>query len=481
MMTIPSAATMHPLYRYCIALLFVGACAFGQSAPAESQWKVIEKTFSGDGWFQQWYLVPAIHVTEIKKTAGEPVAGGFTDKANAGRKAFGPERFRHRSLHVYNQGRIPDGSATREAPARQASYSLGSIEKDWDYLVEYRDRVLRENGLTLQSPAVDRVRALGHDIWSQHRDKDHIVDPKNSSPSSYPADTILKSSFCVGAGNALVMVCQTMGIPARSIHMFDHTMTEVQLDGRWWFVENTPRNCREGNFMVDASFMELWTNPTDPRYQFSEHQAQYYWEMMDYFVMFGQIDGLQMHTGGYRRMYLTPQTAGLLYPGEKDFWFKSASADRYALVWGKSVATRYPEMKLKQGQTMRRTFWLGSLSDTKAMEANFNASALPVSATAADADIPANGGDWFVEVNGIRHYLRDMGGWHLVDTKGDTRPRRHYKFDIPLNELKEEAMNTIAMGNSGRGEEYFWMGAVLDATEPAEACLLVHNEGAASK
>jgi hypothetical protein len=179
-----------------------------------------------------------------------------------------------------------------------------------------------------------------------------------------------------------------------------------------------------------------------------------------------------MHTGAYRRMYFTPQTAGLLYPESHDFWFKSALPDRYSLIWGKSVASRYPEMKLKQGQTMRRAFWLGSLRDTKGMEANFNASALPVSDSALDANIPADGGDWFVEVNGNRHYLRDMGGWNLVDTKGDPRPRRHYKFEIPLNELKEEAMNTIAIGNSGRGEEFFWMGAVLNATEPAEACLL---------
>jgi hypothetical protein len=461
---------MSRLRPFLISLVIL---SWGFGASASEEWKVIHRKFSGDGWAQDWYLVPAIHLLEIKKTPGQPIPGGFAEDTAPGRLVFGPGRYRHRSLHEREHplGHIARGRATRESPPRQASYSLGSIEKDWDFLIEYRDRVLRENGLTLDSPAVDRVRAVAKDIWMEHRDKDHIVDPKNNSPSSYPADCLLQSSFCVGAGNALVMVCHTMGIPARSVHMFDHTMSEVQLHGRWWFVENTPRNSREGNYMVDANFMEVWTNPTDPRFGFSPHQARFYWEMMDYFLMFGQIDGLQMHTGGYRRMYLTPQTAGLMYPGQKNIWYKSNLPDRYPLLWGKSVAQRFQQMKVRQGQAMRRTFWIGSLTDTKGIVAQFNASAAPADGSAPDADIPADGGEWFVSINGKRHYLRDLGGWRLRDTEGDNRPRKHYAFDVPLGDLKEQAVNEIVFGNSGEGREFFWMGAVLNVTEPPEACL----------
>jgi hypothetical protein len=452
-----------------LSLCWLSAVVLSPVLGSPVEWKVIPKRFSGPGWSQEWYLVPAIQVVEIRTTPGERVEGGYTEKPSVGRRDNGPERFRHRSLHWTNERRLFSGAATREAPARQVSFALGSVEKDWDFLIQHRDRVLRENGLTLQSPDVDRVRVLARDIWSNHRDREHTVDPKNQSPSSYPADCLLQSSFCVGAGNALVMLCHTMGIPARSIHTYDHTMTEVWIDGRWWFVENTPRNCREGNFMVDASFMEVWSNPFDPRFKFSDHQARYYWEMADYGYMFGQVDGLQMHTGGYRRTSLTPQTAGLLYPETKDIWYKSSFADRYTLLWGRPMAQRYSELKLGQNQMMRRSFWLGSLAETKGLEAQFN---LPRGAVvdATVAQIPADGGEWFVAVNGRRHLLRELGGWRLQTSEYENRPRQYYRFAIPLSELKANAWNEIAIGNAAKGDQFVWLGAAIEAIEPAEAC-----------
>lgn len=223
--------------------------------------------------------------------------------------------------------------------------------------------------------------------------------------------------------------------------------------------------------MVDASFMEVWTNPTNPRFGFSKHQQSYYWEMMDYFNMFGQADGLQMHTGGYRRMYLTPQTAGTLYPATRDIWYKSAAPDRYVLVWGKPVGRRFNALKLAQGHMMGRRFWLGSLADTKAMVVEFNTSGVPGAPEASDANVPADGGEWFVEVNGRRHPLRDNGGFRLEPNSGDNRPRRFLAFAIPMDELKENTWNSVAIGNAGRGDEFFWLGAVIDAASPAEACL----------
>ena len=48
-------------------------------------------------------------------------------------------------------------------------------------------------------------------------------------------------SDCVGRANALVALCAVMGIPARSVGWFNHTVAEVYYNDSWHYAENSQK------------------------------------------------------------------------------------------------------------------------------------------------------------------------------------------------------------------------------------------------
>jgi hypothetical protein len=249
-------------------------------------------------------------------------------------------------------------------------------------------------------------------------------------------------------------------------------MVEVLLDGEWFFVENSHRALSDGgNATIKSDWAYICTHPGDLALGISGKQMQMYYDYMDTHYVFGQADGLFMWVDRFRQLELTPQTAGVLYPGVEEVWYKSNSPDRYDLVWGRPASSD-PRLKLRQGQAFRRRFWLGGLQNTRAIKATFSGPRRPKGSVASEKEtnVPADGGDWCVAVNDQRHYLRDQKGWAVGEGGYRDKENWAFSFDVPLEELNEHSWNTVAIGSSGRGDEFLWFGGFVPSVEPAETC-----------
>ena len=102
-------------------------------------------------------------------------------------------------------------------------------QRDWDILAEAVGQAYSDAGVTDASPVLDRIRALA-DLHNKHRG---IV-----YPSCHPVDTLLYSSFCVGAANLFAALCLIARFPCRTLNNAIHSMAEVWDGERWLFVDN---------------------------------------------------------------------------------------------------------------------------------------------------------------------------------------------------------------------------------------------------
>src|ERR1043166_8921556 len=88
---------------------------------------------------REWSCVPAWDVTAIyREPDGEIVYQG-------------QRRFVFWNRHIDRRFHISHPHATKASP-RVVGRTIGDAAREWDVLIEYRDRYLREAGLTLQSP-----------------------------------------------------------------------------------------------------------------------------------------------------------------------------------------------------------------------------------------------------------------------------------------------------------------------------------------
>lgn len=102
-------------------------------------------------------------------------------------------------------------------------------QRDWDILAEAVDQAYAKVGVTRDSSALDRIQALV-ELHNEHRGKVY--------PSCHPVDTLLYSSFCVGAANLFAALCMVGGFPVRTLNNAIHSMAEVWDGNRWLFVDN---------------------------------------------------------------------------------------------------------------------------------------------------------------------------------------------------------------------------------------------------
>ena len=436
---------------------------------AELEFVPVEKTFRGDGWSVSAAMQPAIHVEEFVARPGEPIP---PSPPPAGVSERPVERYRHRTRHLAPPRQTPQGFFTREQP-RPVSRTFGDVGRDWDFVVQHRDKVLAGAGVTAASSDRDKVHALAEDIWKFRRQiRQPGVDLRTEEPWSHPADTLCYGSWCVGAGNAMVALCNTLRIPARLVGVNDHTMSEVWLDGAWRFVENAGTWLEGGGeCLQERNWAQVIADPHGGGPGITDAQRYRYQVMWQGGYEFPQPDGLFAFEGGFQGAHLTPQTAASLYAGWDEPVFKSAHGDRYDLVWGWPAANcLHDEWILRQGGAFGRRFWLGSLGDTRRVLATFCGPHNQPEMTTPPHRVASDGGEWFVQVNDRRHAVGDQGGWTFLKDGYRDRSVWIHEFEIPLGELRESAWNTIALGNAGRGPEFLHFGGGCEPLAPAEPC-----------
>lgn len=450
--------------------------------------KVIESTDEGDGWTYTANLVPAIHVAEFPKTSGEPMPYEFSDAVKKRRKDTYDYRYLHRSPHRNPEGATPEGFFTADSPRRKNSQTFRSQEMEWEFALQYKERLFESVELTDDAPIEERLAAVAEDIQKNHRHGGRVV-PSHIYTSSHPGDCLAFKGRCVESANAFVCMCNLMQVPARTIHAYGHTTSEILLDGQWKFVENMPKWLVESEVpaIFEKTFAELLEHPRRNAPDLSERFQLQFWGCHSQQYVFPQATGHFMNLGPYRSMCLSPQTVEALYPG-REVTYKNLHADRYQLVSGKPSRRRYAALKLRQGNAFVRRFWLNGLGQTRKLVAYFNG---PKRQTEADVpeehSVSESGGDWFIQVNDKPYFLRDRGGFkfeahsspspavygaHWFEYREDC-PYTYWSipFEIPLGDLDEDGWNTIGIGNAGSGDEFMWFGETDNAYEPKEACL----------
>lgn len=418
------------------------------------------------GFVHRAALSPTIHIEEIRIPAGQLIQGHGNPKVTVHQKDAGPQRFVHRSLHLCPQVSVamPYHVIRPDLPARQeTSVALQDQQRDWDFLARHRDLVFDNKRIQMADSVWDKVHALAEDIWMFRREiqKPGGNDFSKSTPWSHPVDCLIYGSWCLGGAYALMGLCATMGIPARELSIFGHSIAEVWIDGRWCFVDSIGRFPKEGGTnMLRESFGQVRLDPFNPAYPFCPEQRETYWETDILSTMYPD-NGLWLQQ--CRRTYFVPQTALAFYPGWTDPRFKSHHPDRLDLVWGRKGFT--DNVILKKGEALARRFWLGSLAETRGLLATFHGSC-----PAGRVRVPEGGGDWFIAVNERIYPLRDLGGWQFHQPGRADAPTWTHEFSIPLKDLREHGWNTLAIGAAGSGHEFLTFGATAMAELPVEAC-----------
>lgn len=422
------------------------------------------------GTRHEFILVPSIHIEEVRSVEGEEIAGKGNPDLTVHHPEDGPNRYAHRSTHLCPHTTVPDRLISPELPeSQETSLTLQDRERDWDFLNRHAELIFDTRRIRSDDSPREKVEALAEDIWQYRRviQKPGGNDFSQSEPWSHPVDAIMYGSWCLGAAYAFVALCATQGIKARHLALKGHSASEVHLDGRWHYVENIQRFPENGgNNFLDAPFAVVRLDPTNEKYGLCEEQQEFYWDTS--FLSFDSPgDGLWLE--GFDNTVLTPQNAHALYPEWTTPRFKSPQPDRLDLVWGKRAHMfgGLPEMVVREGQAMQRRFWLGSLEETKQLVATFSGFE---SSDVSSHNVPDDGGNWWIAVNGTIHPIRDQGGWSSTKDQSTAEGDWYHTFELPLKELWEGEWNTLAIGCDGPGEEYLWFSGHGETVRPAEPC-----------
>ncbi|MGH7944225.1 MAG: hypothetical protein ACREF9_04355 [Opitutaceae bacterium] len=303
------------------------------------------------------------------------------------------------------------------------SHTFQDHQKDWDFLESKLREILTAARLTDAASDWDKVSAVAN-FCVQTR-----IEKKNRSRWMHPVDFCLHGANCLGAANTLVGFCSVLGLPARTISYAGHTTSEVLLDGKWRWVENTvatvqamkargpvqavsfldqlndPASQVAGEELVNkyAEFNCVYDQERSPFLQFN-HEAYTNW------IFFGTLP--------YR--YEPPRaTSGMgslrevsaLYPEQKGVRYK---CDRLPKVWLTPFRLPWSErpeyLTVDQDHGIRQEFYVPSGRPIKAL------TSLLVLAQAEFKflhNVPRDGGDWYYKINEHKVYIRDLGGWNF--------------------------------------------------------------------
>lgn len=121
---------------------------------------------------------------------------------------------------------MPGGELYKENDGRTAH------QRDWDFIVETRDRILKEKGLLNSSDAYKKMQALADYVQSARGREGERY------PSRHPSDYILHSSYCTGAANTEAAFAATLGLKYRTLNTYAHSTAEVEISGKWHFLDD---------------------------------------------------------------------------------------------------------------------------------------------------------------------------------------------------------------------------------------------------
>ncbi len=325
-------------------------------------------------------------------------------------------------------------------------------QRDWDILAEAVDQAYAKAGVSDASSVIDRIQALVT-LHNEHRSVVY--------PSCHPVDTLLYSSFCVGAANLFAALSMIAGFPCRTLNNAIHSMAEVWDGQRWLFVDNLTSEQlaglgnaqgRNAESLLLYNYVQAMTgkatsadgSPLNPEF------ARRYTEAQPYFEPYINI-GTKEWRFNHGRMGLAPRISP-----------KQAGVGLFALPCADNIRAIYPEwdeplLMAKSGSERElsltpRQGWLETVvrvDRRMGLCKHFYIGALDDGAnavTAARADLhlsdsigsefnPSRGG-WILLLNG-----------RALTLDGDSYTSRTglLSFELPVEHLIENSMNKVEL------------------------------------
>jgi hypothetical protein len=416
---------------------------------------------------QAWDCVPAWDITAIQESADGVIA-----------KPDAPEQrcFVFWDRHVDRRFRIAYPHATRATP-RATGRTIGDPDREWDVLIEHRDRYLRDAGLTPESPPEAIARCFADSFAAEPFARKPVCPTFPEKPRSlcHGIEGLLHKSFCVGCAKAFGLLADSCGIPTRFIGCGSHYVAEALIGDAWHMVDSIGRHPENAGYPMyfAYSYMDLVLNPAgDFGMELPDKVREGFFKRPSGQFHFhnGQWDGPQS-------MRFAMGNAFALYPETARWGFKSPDGHRLPLLanrggfyWpvihendGRQLArlraNAYPDPlgevpprdylfhRFQRGQRIRQSFWLGSLEGVTEVEV-------------AIAFAPSRQSDWGLQagrnlhlhVQGMgRRSLADWGAWPPSETPGNL-PAAIVR--LPVDVLRANRVHWVELEHGENGE-YF--------------------------
>jgi hypothetical protein len=355
-------------------------------------------------------------------------------------------------------------------------------QRDWDFIVQERDRILTQKGVINSTDVFAKIRALTDYVQSRVGGA--------SYPSRHPTDYLLHSSYCTGAANAAAAILSTMGYKVRTINSSIHSTAEVEVNGKWHFIENASTT----TFRQNQNVMNISLVDRDSSTYFYSHfdlngdrwnWAGAVYDLVPMLWHFNQCGvGSQMKynaqtivNGSGVAVGLDCNTAKALYPTDANYYFRAVQSG--ALMIAGKYCWYYSWCNLNQGQKIRRKFYLGNVQDPtnpiKQMEFKF------LLAQGQPRNFPVNGQGWVLRVNNRVYNLTAPGlmtwkvqkdvapfsSWYSSNPAGiSTLYEEYLDFKVPIDSLKSNTMNTVELSNETGTGSYLPLMMMPDPVSP---------------
>jgi len=386
----------------------------------------------------------------------------------------GDGRLRPRAVfhdrHIDRCFSIDYPQSRRDAP-RAVGWTIGQAERDWDVLVEHRDRYLGDAGLDLTSPpeAIARRFADSFKYASYFKDKPTCTtfaeDPRELC---HPIEGLLHKSWCNGVTKAFCALADSAGLSARMIGLGGHIASEVLIDGRWRYVENSCRHERnpELEAFFPVGFLELSLNPDAWSELAPPPQRDRYWRaagpQYDFMggswlspltlrlaagcvaALYSELDRYTLTSDDGRRMPIILRANGLYWPvvhtedAAEVAQLRSQTCP-FPIGDGPPVADFFYH-PFRPGDRLRQPVFLGDLGGLEALEITIPIA--PEPGLDLDGDL---GGRLTVRVGDFERSLGDLIAW--PPSQPDDRGHRRCTVSLDPAILTADAANQVEFCN----------------------------------
>jgi len=217
---------------------------------------------------KHWNCVPAWDVTAVYPEPDGVLPHPDFFRAQRGDDGDLPNRDEKRCVfwdrHIDRRFHLEYPLASKDRPRVQGR-TIGDPAREWDILIEHRDRCLSEAGLTLDSPAEEIVRALAEVFgFAQFSRKPHTTTfAENNRQLNHPIEGLLFQSHCVGQAVAFAALADACALPARDIGCGGHWIAEVHVGEGWRCADSIGRHekSRDVPRFFYADYLDITLDP----------------------------------------------------------------------------------------------------------------------------------------------------------------------------------------------------------------------------